>query len=204
MATSSRGGPPGTSRTLAAAPASSEPRCPSPPETPVGARYSPNTSRSAPAHSPVVPPACARAMVAGMRFSPDSAARLSSPNAACTPACGRAERHAATSSRRCASMPGSTVRIDDAGSAARWRGESSVSVKELTPITFCSPDSILRSRSAWLATSRDLSSSIASNAPPSDTTSSSSFDACSTIEVVFSSMTCEPFKMSSYSSRSVS
>ena len=41
--------------------------------TPVGARYSPNTSRSAPAHSPVVPPAWARAMVAGTRFSPLSA-----------------------------------------------------------------------------------------------------------------------------------
>ena len=37
--------------------------------TPVGARYSPNTSRSAPAHSPTVPPARASAIVAGMRFS---------------------------------------------------------------------------------------------------------------------------------------
>ena len=37
--------------------------------TPVGARYSPNTSRSAPAHSPTVPPARASAIVAGTRFS---------------------------------------------------------------------------------------------------------------------------------------
>ena len=39
------------------------------PPTPVGARYSPNTSRSAPAHSPTVPPARASAIVAGTRFS---------------------------------------------------------------------------------------------------------------------------------------
>ena len=43
--------------------------------TPVGARYSPNTSRRVPAHSPVVPPAWARAMVAGITLSPDAATR---------------------------------------------------------------------------------------------------------------------------------
>ena len=37
--------------------------------TPVGPRYSPNTSRSAPAHSPTVPPASASSIVAGTRFS---------------------------------------------------------------------------------------------------------------------------------------
>ena len=37
--------------------------------TPVGARYSPNTSRSVCAHSPVVAPARAAAIVAGMMFS---------------------------------------------------------------------------------------------------------------------------------------
>ena len=40
--------------------------------TPVGARYSPNTSRSVCAHSPVVAPARAAAIVAGMMFSPSS------------------------------------------------------------------------------------------------------------------------------------
>ena len=44
------------------------------PDTPVGARYSPNTSRSAPAHSPVVTPARAQASVAGIRFVRRSAA----------------------------------------------------------------------------------------------------------------------------------
>ena len=58
-----------TARDRSRTAASSAPRWPTPPLTPVGARYSPNTSRSAPAHSPVVPPAWARAMVAGMRFS---------------------------------------------------------------------------------------------------------------------------------------
>src|ERR1700720_3501799 len=40
---------------------------------PVGARYSPNTWRSAPAHSPVVPPAWAKAMVAAMTLVVPSA-----------------------------------------------------------------------------------------------------------------------------------
>ena len=49
---------------------SAPPAAPAAAATPVGARYSPNTSRSTPAHSPVVPPAWARSMVAGMTFSP--------------------------------------------------------------------------------------------------------------------------------------
>ena len=40
------------------------------PPTPVGARYSPNTSRITVPHSPVVPPALANAMAGGMRLSP--------------------------------------------------------------------------------------------------------------------------------------
>ena len=46
----------GTARARAPAP-SRRPAPRRPPPTPVGARYSPNTSRSAPAHSPTVPPA---------------------------------------------------------------------------------------------------------------------------------------------------
>ena len=72
LATRSRGGPPAMRLHPlghgVAARRSGGPRRPRP--TPVGARYSPNTSRRAPAHSPVVPPAWARAMVAGMMFSP--------------------------------------------------------------------------------------------------------------------------------------
>src|SRR5216683_3352578 len=44
--------------------------------TPVGARYSPNTLRNAAPHSPVVTPALAQAIEAGMMFEPSAAARF--------------------------------------------------------------------------------------------------------------------------------
>ena len=82
------------------------------------------------------------------------------------------------------------------------RGEGAVSVKEFTPTTFCSPDSMRRSRSAWLRTRRRFSSSMASKAPPSASTSASSAEASSASSAVLASITLEPSKMSSYSSRS--
>jgi len=57
LATNSRGGPPVINFTRAATSASSPPARPAAEATPVEARYSPNTPRSAFAHSPVVPPA---------------------------------------------------------------------------------------------------------------------------------------------------
>ena len=81
-------------------------------------------------------------------------------------------------------------------------GEGAVSVKQLTPTTFCWPDSMRRTRSAWLRTSRRLSSSIASKAPPSASTSASSSQAASASSAVLASMTTDPSKMSPYSSRS--
>ena len=50
--------------------------------TPVGARYSPNTSLSVCAHSPVVAPARAAAIVAGMMFSSSSRATRASSSSA--------------------------------------------------------------------------------------------------------------------------
>ncbi len=50
-------------------------------ETPVGARNSPNTSRRAPAHSPVVTPARAHSRVASMRLSVPFAASFSRSSA---------------------------------------------------------------------------------------------------------------------------
>ena len=98
-----------------------------PPDTPVGARYSPNTSRRAPAHSPVVPPAWARAMVAGMTFAPPSAARRSSSRADRTASASRDARHFSTSSITAASTAGSTRRIDSAPPS----GEAAVVVKHV-------------------------------------------------------------------------
>src|ERR1700722_10487316 len=72
LATRRRGGPPvraASARVRATRGPSSSPRCPTPPLTPVGARNSPKTWRSAPAHFPVVPPAWARAMVASMMLA---------------------------------------------------------------------------------------------------------------------------------------
>ena len=89
-------------------PPSRRPRRP----TPVGARYSPNTSRSAPAHSPVVPPAWARAMVAGMMFSPLSAARRSSSSARLvTASSSRAARQAPHVGDQLVLDAGSTFRM---------------------------------------------------------------------------------------------
>src|ERR1700752_1164549 len=74
---SNRGGPSGRALARAAKAANEAPRggptwaAP----MPVGARYSPNTSRSAPAHSPVVPPAWASAIVAVMTLAAPSAVR---------------------------------------------------------------------------------------------------------------------------------
>ena len=52
--------------------------------TPVGARYSPNTARSASVHSPVVTPALAQAIEAGMTLRSSFAAAASSASAAST------------------------------------------------------------------------------------------------------------------------
>ena len=62
--------------------------------TPVGARYSPNDSRSVQPHSPVVTPALAQAIDGGMMLLPVVAARLSSANASATARLSRAARQA--------------------------------------------------------------------------------------------------------------
>ena len=145
------------------------PRRPTPPLTPVGARNSPNTSRSAPAHSPVVPPAWARAMVASMMLpsGPSSAAtRRSSSSARAHGRRRRASVRQRSRSAICsASTRWSTLRMFSI-SPSPSSGEGAVSVKQLTPTTICSPVSIRRTRSAWLRTRRRLSSSMASKAPP--------------------------------------
>ena len=154
-------------------------------ETPVGARYSPKTSRSAPAHSPVVPPATAKAMVAPMMFSSVRATRRSSVRAASTAALSRALRHVSTSEIVCASTAGSTRRID----SLLESGESAASVNLLTPTTVWSPVSMRRTRSVFDATRRPLSSSMAENAPPIARTSSSSARAAVINSSVSPSMT---------------
>src|SRR5713101_4524234 len=57
------------------------PGCAAAPATPVGARYSPNTSRSAAPHSPVVTPALAHAIEAGMMLRPCWAAAFRAASA---------------------------------------------------------------------------------------------------------------------------
>ena len=76
--------------------------------------------------------------------------------------------------------------------------------KRLTPTTTCSPDSMRRVRSAIEDTRRPLSSSTDSNAPPRSRISCNSAQAASRNSAVRASTTCEPVKMSSYSSKSVS
>ncbi len=139
-------------------------RRPAAAETPVGAWNSPKTSRRASDHSPVVPPAWARAIVG--RHDVLGRRRRPAQVVECPLHRGRrrgAAATACTSATISASTAGSTRRIDSAVSS----GETSVSVNRLTPTTTCSPDSMRRVRSARDRTSRPFSSSIASNAPPS-------------------------------------
>ena len=147
------------------------------PPTPVGARYSPNTSRSASAHSPTVPPALASAIVAGIRFSVVAAVSAVAPTRA-RPRPSPARRATASSSAiwpRSAS--GSSFRMCDSPSRLAVRGDGSVSVKLLTPTTFVSPDSMRRTRSVFACTSRPLISSIIPNEPPPSSTHCSSSQA---------------------------
>ena len=83
---------------------------------------------------------------------------------------------------------GSTLRMFPS-SPSPTSGEGAVSVKQFTPTTFCSPSSMRRTRSAWLRTRRCFSSSMASKAPPSASTSSSSVQAASASSAVLASMT---------------
>ncbi len=133
--------------------------------TPVGARYSPKTSRSVPAHSPVVPPACASSIVAAMTLVPDSAACRRPSIARRTASLSRLDRHACTSSTSWACTPGSTWRTESSPRS----GDSSVSTKSLSPTTTSSPDSIRGRRSVCDRTNRVFSSWIDSNAPPCPT-----------------------------------
>ena len=178
--------------------------------TPVGARYSPNTSRSAPAHSPVVPPAWARAMVAGMTLSRSPRPhRRSSSRAPLTAApCRGPPATPSTSARSSASTAGSTLRIDRwrrrPGSGVERRGlgrlGEAVDPDHLQLARLDAPDPLglaadqpAPSARRWPRTRR-----------PAPSTSSSSAHAASASSAVFASMTTEPSKMSSYSSRSVS
>ena len=122
--------------------------------------------------------------------------RLRAPRAWSRPA-----RQRSTSAICSASTRWSTFRMFSI-SPSPVSGEGAVSVKQLTPTTCCSPVSMRRTRSAWLRTSRILSSSMASKAPPSASTSASSAPAASTSSAVLASITLEPSKMSPYSRRS--
>ena len=129
---------------------------PTEPLTPVGARYSPNTSRSAPAHSPVVTPARAHSSVAAIRFVsvPASATSRASADAARSLRSGsasRSSRHRRTAAAAAASTPASTLWIAVSRSAVS--GFGSVVAKRLTPTTTSSPDSIRCRRSECDATS---------------------------------------------------
>ena len=121
-----------------------------PPEMPVGARYSPNTERSVVPHSPVVTPALAQAIDGSMTLRPSRAALSSSASAFFTALASRPARQAARRSTCSCSMAGSTASMEPSPVES---GEASVSVQRLTPTTICSPDSMRRTRSVLLSTS---------------------------------------------------
>jgi hypothetical protein len=119
--------------------------------TPVGARNSPNTSRSASAHSPVVAPARAAARVAVIRFASVLASAASRASASLTAASSRSAFQTRTLAIAACSAPGSAVWIAVSRSAVS--GEGSVVTNRLTPTTTSSPDSIRARRAAWEETS---------------------------------------------------
>ena len=75
-------------------------------------------------------------------------------------------------------------------------------MNELTPTTLISPDSMRRTRSAWLCTSRPFMSSIMANEPPPSSTQSQLGLRRSASSATFASTTSSPSNRSSYSSRS--
>ncbi len=134
------------------------------PDTPVGARYLPYTSRNASDHSPVVTPAFAASIEAGMTFAPSWAAFLSASRAFVTPALSRVPRN--RSRRSIWSACCSEVTFTMWKSPSPTRGDGSVCVSAFTPRILMSPDSMPRTRRACDATSCSFMYSMASTEPP--------------------------------------
>ena len=135
-----------------------------------------------------------------MIFSLPSAASFRCCKARSTSACDRDDRQEATSSIISISTRGSTFKKLPSPPS----GDCAVSWNALTPTTVNSPASIWRTRSVLLATSRFFNSPMAANAPPNSITSANSASASRINSAVRPSITCEPSKMSSCSSKSVS
>ena len=119
------------------------------------------------------------------RFRPRPAGACS---ASSTAAESRSRRHSSSRAICSASAAGSSTRMCDSPSRLAVSGDGSVSVKQLTPTTFVSPDSIRRIRSALDCTSRPLISSIISNAPPPSSTHCSSSHAAVESSSTFASI----------------
>ena len=174
----------------------------------MGARYSPNTSRSAPAHSPVVTPARAHSSVAGIRLvsvpaSARSRARAAAARSRARRVASRSARQAWTAATAAASTAGSTVWMAVSRSAVS--GFGSVVVNALTP----DDDVLARTRSAadGRRARRRAPTSCSrtrppATAPPIACTRSISARAPSTSSATFASTTTDPSNRSSYSSRS--
>ena len=142
---------------------------------PSAPRYSPNTSRNAPG------PLADRAARLGERDRRGHEVLRTSRATACRSRERRVDRGVVARraplrdrlARARASTSGSIVTMPPC-CALSASGDGSVSVNELTPTTFSSPDSMRRTRSAWLCTSRPFISSIIANEPPPSSTHCSS------------------------------
>ncbi|UUZ58363.1 hypothetical protein LP418_19480 [Nocardioides sp. B-3] len=104
-----------------------------------------------PAHSPVVAPARAAAVVACIRFLSVFASAASVASAAVTAASSRWAFQSATDLSAVASACGSAAMI--ASSRLAVSGEGSVVSNLFTPTTISSPASIRARRAAWALTS---------------------------------------------------
>ena len=91
-------------------------------ETPVGARNSPKTSRSAQAHSPVVTPARAHSRVAAKRLPSPAAVFFRADSASWARVSSRLSRQSCSAWTTRASLAGSTVMIAVSRSAVSGLG----------------------------------------------------------------------------------
>ena len=176
------------------------------PPTPVGARYSPNTSRSAPAHSPTVPPARASSIVAGVRLSVPRAVSRSRVEGARdgVGVTGGAPRVAGARS-----APARPPRRPRGWCSLRRATSTSGESADLGEAVDSHDGDVARSRCGaparrCSAPGGSFIASIIANAPPPSSTHCSSASAASASSAVLASTTCDPAKRSSYSSRSVS
>ncbi|CAB4549129.1 unannotated protein [freshwater metagenome] len=167
-------------------------------------RYSPNTSRSAPAHSPVVTRASAHSIEGSIMDAPLRAASCRTASAAATRSESREARVFSKLAMVSLADDSSTLKMPP--SSPPSNGDGIPSVHLLSPTTICSPVLMALMRSDIERTSADFMypDSMAGMTPPISRIRSISALAWVLSSSTFDRTTTEPSNRSGYSNRSVS